>query len=276
MDRHSKLYRYMYLSCACRSKLHFNCGRHVLQCHEKKRNLPEVGGKRDERVKRDYESQPSALRGGSFDVVCQEEVSPSPVPEALTIIEEEDKSGLKRVPIAMIQFVDILLRVPKQWDVRIASTLVYFLFSISFEPAIVKQYIKRPSDCKDVITRNTRKFLKEDGFVRVLVRGSISKRTAEAHFTLSMWLKFFKSMLNIARKMIPCSVRSWQTFWWKLLLQVWLRSTFEHVTNNWKKVLFFPDSGNVWVKNSGRNEESFVGIIQSFLTKQRRNLEVRR
>lgn len=139
----------MYRSCAFTLATPFNLSRPGLKCPYKKRHLLDRGAIRTETVKCSYGAQSSALKGGSNDSLCQDDVSPSPTTEVLSTINHDDEGLSKRVLRFVIQFADIAQPVAKQGDVVIELQLVTFLANVSFKMSMFTRYIKILEDCED-------------------------------------------------------------------------------------------------------------------------------
>lgn len=116
MDSNSKQYRYTYSAWAFASESRFNLGRHELNCRNKKRYRPDIGGNHDEKVKGEYDERSSGLKGESSDVVSKEDGFPSPAVETPTIVEEDDEGVSKKFSSFAVKFTGILRRAAKHND----------------------------------------------------------------------------------------------------------------------------------------------------------------
>lgn len=73
--------------------------------------------------------------------------------EAQTILDE-DYEGVSKIVLAfVITFLETTLQIAKQGDRPTASQLNDFLTDTSFEIKLLKRYIKRLADRKEVFTR---------------------------------------------------------------------------------------------------------------------------
>lgn len=82
--------------------------------------------------------------------------SPSPAAKAPRIIEKDDERVSERVPSFSIEVGDILLRVEKQGDHRLASQLVSLPSDTCFVMNIFKPNIKSLADFEAFRTKQTR------------------------------------------------------------------------------------------------------------------------
>lgn len=116
-------------------------------------------------------------------MVYQDNGTPSPAVEKLAIIEDDDEVMSERVPSFATEFINILQRVAKQGDRCATSQLVELLTDASFDLSILRGHIKSVADKKYATIRNTRKLMKDDGVPKVLVRDTLRRMTAPAHYT---------------------------------------------------------------------------------------------
>lgn len=107
MISRSKRYRCIYSSCAITSESTFNLGRRELDRSYKKKHCPDTGGKPDETVKRQYDSQQSGLEVEKSDMVCQKDRSPSPGADLPTLIAQDNEFVPERGPGFAIEFSEL-------------------------------------------------------------------------------------------------------------------------------------------------------------------------
>lgn len=156
-------------------------------------------------------------------------------------------------------------RPAKQKDGRIGSQQVHLLSTKCFEINILKRNIKVFADCEDITTRYTRMLLMGDEFRRHLLRGGIAKQNGfstlcNVYMTDMLW-----DMLNIAEKMIFCSVRRIGIALSRAaspsMTSKYIRRYYEEVE---KEVMPSRNSGNICIENSDANAKELVGFAHLF------------
>lgn len=145
-----------------------------MKCAHRKRGFPNTGRDRDEHVKSDCERQPSVLEVVPSKMLGHEDAFPGSAEEALTVLEEEEKGMSKRILRILFEFAEIILRIAKKEDKRLALQLVFFVANRPPETSIFKRYIKKPADYEAAASEITRNVMKDDEFSRLLTNGGAS------------------------------------------------------------------------------------------------------
>lgn len=196
----------MYLPRVFTSQSHFNPGQHDLKCPHNRRQFHDTGGKCDDSVKSDYDSQPSGLEGEWSELSCDED-GYSSAAEVLNIIKQEDDHASKRVSIFLIDIADSFLRSTQQEDGWITSQLVDWLSATSFETNVFRKCIKSFTNGKHVNTEIKRSSWGTMDFIKSWWETEIQGMMAVTHHVWRTWLTCFQRRLKFAETIVLCSVR---------------------------------------------------------------------
>lgn len=136
----------------------------------------DIVDKCDETVKSEFDRRWSGPKWGQSVVFWTDDGSLSSVMETLTSIKENSIGVPETVLSCASGFADILLRVTKRRDEGIESLLVNTLVAKTFGSDILRQYIKKVSNCYYISCCNTREPMIDDGCPRVRARYGMGRR----------------------------------------------------------------------------------------------------
>lgn len=142
----------------------------------RKRQCTDISEKRIRTVICNYSRLCLQIYRGPSARILSDNASTSLAVEVQTRAEQDNEDASEKIVSFVTRFADILLRVGKVGDTWIISILIDLIAEASFQISIMKSLIEIMADFEDVSIRKTIEIMRDDGFHKVLMRGSSEQK----------------------------------------------------------------------------------------------------